>query len=234
MYMFNTEGGSKMRNFAVLAAALAFGLSGVANAADGDGSGMVGFYGQVAGGFNIQQDTSSTPNSGGNTTDQSTKTGYQFAAGIGYDFNPIRAEFEIAYSRNNTDSQKHPLINGGSEVDGEGYGSSTTFMVNGLYDFHNSSRFTPYLGAGVGVARIEAHKVSAKNANFPTTSDSDWVWAVGGTAGVAADIVKSIQAVVEYKYLYTDDPEFTDSTGTTSTQSGIRGHTMRVGLRYRF
>lgn len=28
-------------------------------------------------------------------------------------------------------------------------------MVNGYYDFHNSTAFTPYISAGIGLARVK-------------------------------------------------------------------------------
>lgn len=31
----------------------------------------------------------------------------------------------------------------------------TTYMVNGYYDFHNSTAFTPYISAGVGLAHVK-------------------------------------------------------------------------------
>lgn len=33
--------------------------------------------------------------------------------------------------------------------------SAQSYMLNGYYDFHNSSKFTPYVGVGFGMAKIE-------------------------------------------------------------------------------
>ncbi len=41
-----------------------------------------------------------------------------------------------------------------------------TYMVNGYYDFHNSTAFTPYISAGVGLAHVKL-----KNNTIPVGFD---------------------------------------------------------------
>lgn len=198
-----------------------------------DGS-SEGFYLSGAGGPTWRNDATSTPNTGAQSSDVAYNGGYRVAGSVGYDFDPIRADFEIGYSKNDVDSQTHPQVNGGNEVDGLGDGSAITLLINGYYDYHNSTQFTPFAGVGVGAARLSSNDVSANNALFTTTDDSDWVYAWSATAGLAYALTEHFDLTAEYKFLWTGDPEMTDSAGTTSESDGVRSHTMQVGVRFRF
>jgi len=183
-----------------------------------------GFYISVAAGPSWRNDATSTPNTGAQSSEAAYDAGYRVAGSVGCDFNPIRADLEIGYSENDVDSQTHPLINGGNAVDGQGDGSANTYLVNGYYDFHNSTSFTPFAGVGVGTAKLSSNDASANNALFTTTDDSDWVFAWGATAGLAYALTERFDLTAEYKFLWTGDPEMTDSAGTTSEADGVRAH----------
>ncbi|MGN0008158.1 MAG: outer membrane protein [Desulfovibrionaceae bacterium] len=80
---------------------------------------------------------------------------------IGYDFYPkmqlpIRAEVEYARRGNmqtTWDSQHLPLGGGiTAHLETEAQWDAQTLFANFYYDFHNSTAFTPYVGAGLGVA----------------------------------------------------------------------------------
>ena len=74
-------------------------------------------------------------------------------------------------------------------------------MLNGYYDFNTCTRWTPYIGAGVGVAMLKLtsneiwedgkYKVNDKSYNV--------AWQIG--AGVAYDLTKNIALDAGYRYI---------------------------------
>ncbi len=77
---------------------------------------------------------------------------------IGYDFYPVyqvpvRAEIEYAI-RTNSMTSWDDKFGTGADLQGE-WGLQTLFL-NAYWDFHNSTNFTPYIGAGVGMAFINS------------------------------------------------------------------------------
>lgn len=113
-------------------------------------SGFVVFLQDV--GIKLESSSFALPS---NDDTYTTDFGFGFAAQIGYFVTPdIRAEFELAARFNDLDR-----LNGQSPQLNQGQYSAHTslaYMLNGYYDFHNSSNFTPYLGAGAGVAFVKA------------------------------------------------------------------------------
>lgn len=79
---------------------------------------------------------------------------------IGYDFYPkmqlpIRAEVEYALRGNmqtTWDSQHGEIDGTPGHIETEAKWNAQTLFANFYYDFHNSTAFTPYVGAGLGVA----------------------------------------------------------------------------------
>src|SRR5579872_2838493 len=81
-----------------------------------------------------------------------TKTGYGLGGAVGYAFgNGVRLEAEVPYRSNGAGA----LVAGSTSEPISGSVSSVALMFNALYDIAavRVGRFTPYVGAGVGVAR---------------------------------------------------------------------------------
>lgn len=75
-------------------------------------------------------------------------TGFGFNVNAGYDFDPVRVEFEFGYK--NADVDKIELLGISVPITNSDL-TVMSYMVNGYYDFKNSSAFTPYVGAGLGL-----------------------------------------------------------------------------------
>ena len=97
-----------------------------------------------------------------------------------YDLNnalkvPVRAELEFGlFSKAKTENNSYTRRNdGGIERDDSKLDIDIkTLFVNVNYDFRNSSAFTPYLGAGLGVAFVDA---KFKGSGFDSQDvDSGW------------------------------------------------------------
>ena len=155
------------------------------------------------------------------------------AIAAGYDFwfshmIPIRAELELALRGNSENSEDGPW--GSTKLTT----NSTTLLANVYYDFHNSTAFTPYVGAGVGLAfnylGVDVHD-NARNLGYSCDDRStNFAWQVG--AGVAYSINENMAIDAGYRYL---DLGYTE-TKTSGTSVGIRpyNHEVMLGLRIGF
>ncbi len=76
--------------------------------------------------------------------------GIGVSAAFGYRLsNNFRTELEVAYRTNDIDDD----LNVTSDATSAPH-TSVAIMSNLYFDFRNSSRFTPYIGAGIGAARV--------------------------------------------------------------------------------
>ena len=158
----------------------------------------------------------------------------------------IRAELEYAH-RSNDAKEFGPL----ADVDNaRGSIKSDALMLNAYYDFTPTGRITPYVGAGVGAARVEANNI--RKALAPTdccsgiVDDKDTVAALQVMAGAAYAVNSNLDVTAEYRYFLSQDPSFNYATGCDPSESvstcGVLGkvsdnynnHSILVGLRYRF
>jgi OmpA-OmpF porin, OOP family len=107
-----------------------------------------------------------------------------------------------------------------------------SFMGNAFYDFDlPNTRLKPYLGGGIGFARVEANDIAVNGA--PLVSDNDVVFAYQAGAGVSYPVTPQTDAFLDYRYFATEDPTFTSATGGT-VKSELATHTVSVGMRYKF
>ncbi|WP_299999539.1 outer membrane protein [uncultured Cedecea sp.] len=166
-----------------------------------------------------------------------------FSGGIavGYDFNdqgklPVRLELAAKFRGNAEGSQ--------TLTDEYGYSDTVknkvrmdTYMVNGYYDFYNSSDFTPYLTAGVGLSRLK-HKISDGSGESMSASANNFAWGVG--AGVKYAVTSNIS--VDASYRYVDGGKVTNSrtdnfgsyTGTLDTTTKAASNDLMLGVSYKF
>ncbi|MDO5536574.1 MAG: porin family protein [Desulfovibrionaceae bacterium] len=149
----------------------------------------------------------------------------------GYDFwpnymIPFRAELEVAL-RGNSEA-KETGINGSSELTT----NSTTLLLNGYYDFHNSTAFTPYVGAGIGFAFNYLGVDIKHNGQSDSADDrsTNFAWQVG--AGVAYALTEDMSIDAAYRYL---DLGYTE-VSSSGQSVGIRpyNHEVTLGLRFGF
>jgi opacity protein-like surface antigen len=165
-------------------------------------------------------------------------TGYGLNGAVGYGFNNFRLEGELSYRQADIDSLTVNSVTVGSivvtslgtfPVDGDI--SSLGFMANGWYDFDTGTDWVPYIGGGVGTAKINAEIGSI--AGIPVNFDeSDWVFAYQAGAGIGYNISPTVTVQLGYRYFATSDPEF-ESAGVTD-EAEFQSHNIEVGIRFRF
>lgn len=153
------------------------------------------------------------------------------ALAAGYDFwpqnmFPLRVELELA-------------LRGNSETEWDGWRghadmtfNSTTLLANVYYDFHNSTAFTPYIGAGLGLAfNYLGVDFDGKDGDYSMDDrQTNFAWQVG--AGVAYSFTENVAVDVAYRYL---DLGYTE-VSSAGREVGIRpyNHEIMLGLRFGF
>jgi len=166
---------------------------------------------------------------------EGTSAEFEFDAGfavlgtLGYAFaepwmvGDVRTEVEISYRENNFDS----ISGGGTSLSLGGDASQVFGMANVLLDVDTGSRFTPYVGAGVGFGQVSVNDLSL--AGFPalgSIDDEDTVVGFQAIAGVAFDVTPQISLTADYRFFITEDPEF------DGVEVENRNHTLMFGARY--
>ena len=145
---------------------------------------------------------------------------------LGYDWGSFRADAEVSLRTNNVDKVK---VNDVGTIAKSGHLRTIGIMANGYYDFEFGSPIVPYIGAGVGVALIQQEW----KANGGKFSDFNTQFAYQGIAGVSYNFSPNLAANLEYRYLGTTEPTFSDNGVKVKTDS-LGNHTVLLGLRYTF
>ena len=164
--------------------------------------------------------------SGLNSADASLKWDWATSGSLGYMFgNGFRAEGQFGYRPNDVDS-----ISGVSG--GTGDLGTMNFMANLLYDFNQFGWVvTPYVGVGVGLARVEANGVRPVSAS--SINDSSVGFAMQAIVGASYDLNEHWSLTADYRHLRVPDLTF-KTDGGTSVDSDYATNEFLVGLRYRF
>ena len=146
--------------------------------------------------------------------------------------NRWRIEGELSYRANDVDTHK---LNGGALAGSTGKLKNTALMANVLYDFNEPSKFTPYLGAGLGFAKVKADGFGV-GAIPEVLNDDDTVFAYQLIAGAGWDISEKTELFAEYRYFATDDVSVTTSaaTGSVGTDIAYKSNNILLGARFRF
>jgi opacity protein-like surface antigen len=119
---------------------------------------------------------------------------------------------------------------------------SYTLMLNGYKDLGNYGGFTPYLGAGVGVAyhiMDEVYFTDNPNLSNRIEGNRDMAFAWSLMAGVGYQLSHSTVLDVGYRYIDMGsiDSGRVDSAGFVNPKvqlDDIDAHEIKVGLRYHF
>lgn len=180
----------------------------------------------VGAGVGAHKPQNSSVSQGGQSTSVGLKTGLAGAAAVGYAFgNGLRAELELAHRRSNVSTAVAGQTASGSL-------DATSLMINGLYDIATGTSFVPYLGAGVGGARVRANNIGALTSGA-SANGGDNVFAYQGIAGVDYHVDANWALGASYRYFATQKADVSASTGA---KAGVpfRDHAVLLGMRWNF
>ena len=155
---------------------------------------------------------------------------------LGYDFNGRwRAEAEVTHQIFSVDKVSDNAT--GALVDGSGDITGLGLTLNGFYDFSSAdSKFTPYIGAGVGAVYVDADDVTRPG----RSTFNDTAYAPTGLAmiGISYDLTKSIPLTTGYRFQWVGvlNGDHTRSNGTQYSieTDHIFIHSVTAGLRFTF
>ena len=110
---------------------------------------------------------------------------------------------------------------------------ANTLMFNLYYDLAQIHGFTPYVGAGIGMAFIDLKNTTFSNGSIiqlGDASETNLAWSL--MAGVATDIGRGIMLDVGYRYLNMGDIAVSDpSIGYALKLHDLSEHQVKVGVR---
>jgi opacity protein-like surface antigen len=158
------------------------------------------------------------------------KLGNSIAAGIGAGIKTdwLRTDFTIDIGT----PMKYEATTGGTSAKV----SAASFLFNGYLDLGTWYRATPYIGAGVGAARVGISDYTSTTLP-PFGGDinrTKWNFAWAGMAGVAYAISPNTMVDLGYRYINFGDVTTGSDTLGSMTLKQIAAHEVRVGLRWSF
>jgi len=140
--------------------------------------------------------------------------------GLGYAFpGGLRLEGELAHRFN----QMSPGV---FLDDGDVHAWSA--MANLFYDFNRGGALEPYIGVGVGGARVNG----SAHDGLASFEGEDTVFAWQAMVGVAVGITQQLDLDIGYRFFAADDIAWDDGTVVGSTD--YEHEALTVGLRYQF
>jgi len=112
-----------------------------------------------------------------------------------------------------------------------GDAKATSLMGSAFYDLDVKAVVQPYIGAGVGFAKVEMDGASPFGGS--TINDSDTIGAFQAIAGASYRLNDQIDLFADYRYFATADADFTTAAGTR-TSMDLSTHSVMAGLRFEF
>lgn len=220
-----------------LAAGVAVALSAPAVAQDN----YIAFFGGLS---NLDDPTFSgfvTPPGGPQTVGTDFDNGFGLGIAYGRSFGALggntrlRGEIELSFSDSDVDGIAFSGNGAAAEVNVNGDITTTRLFGNLLVDFETGGAFTPYLGAGLGVARTDSDLVYGPGVRI---NDSQTGLSAQLIAGTAFKINEQLSLTGDLRYIRDFDVglQRTAPTGafTGIVEDDIDTFAVNIGIRYRF
>lgn len=164
-----------------------------------------------------------------------TQTGYAISFAFGRRHNHrLRSEIEIAIRQNDLESGNlsgesvdffQPSFSDGIIANDEDDQVRTySVMKNFIFEFQNASRFTPYVGAGLGWSYLDIESTSIG------IDEGVGAFSYQGIGGVATTLNKATDLIVEYRFLGTSRV-VSDSLDQTIV---YQAHNLFLGLKLEY
>jgi opacity protein-like surface antigen len=185
-------------------------------------------YIAVQGGL-VQPESHDFNNSSAARVSTKLEEGYVVVGAIGRSFrNNLRTEVEGAYRQNDVDNHS---TTGPALAGSEGQAKVASAMVNGYYDVPTSVNIKPYIGGGVGVARVSYDNYATVDDGV-ILDDANTVAAFQGMVGLSAPVHARLSLNAEYRYFTTLNAKV--AAGSQESDTSYNTHNFIVGARYAF
>lgn len=155
------------------------------------------------------------------------------SAVCGWDFepgNPVgEGRIELEYSRRSNPLDRVKFVEG--SFAGDGTVTADSLLINFFGVFRDSGRWSPYLGAGIGAARIEASDLRVTGQ--PMAGGSAVVLAYQLGAGLDYALTDTLSIDLGYRFFGSSRPTFDEANGDTFGMNYFN-HSAVLGLRVGF
>lgn len=139
-----------------------------------------------------------------------------YGAGVGYNFNKISTSITI------------DTVTGENSHDRSQTFESTAILLNGFYNFSNSTKFTPFLGAGIGSTLSKKSKIPDTAVDYA----SSFVYEVQGGAKYAVSKHVSVLGSLSYRQYLKTGGTYKVTGGTYSGDQGALTEDERAGFEF--
>ncbi len=170
-------------------------------------------------GFNQKADVEKN----GTNLETSSKWGPAILGHVGYSFGHLKLEGELGWRRNGVKDVLH--------TNGSGHTSAYSTMINGVVDFVPEGKFHPFVGVGIGAAKIETSMV--RSGGTDRYKGDGWQFAYQAFGGAAYDVSHNWAISAQYRYFGTMDYEVKTPAGA-KLDAEYNNHAVLVGLSYSF
>ena len=169
-----------------------------------------------------------------NSTKLDLGGGFSGDLGVGYDFGALRAELTYGYSRAslNAVGAANPIGFGAFGIvpftdNVSGIINKSDVLASLYYDIETNSRWTPYIGGGIGYTNLSTPSFSLNG--FPTNSVNKGLF--GWQAKVGVSYAMSYNSDVYVEGVYQGAGGYTSENLTFDAFNSFGG---KIGFRYRF
>ncbi len=169
-----------------------------------------------------------------NSTKLDLGGGFSGDVGVGYDFGALRAELTYGYSRAslNAVGAANPIGFGAFGIvpftnNVSGIINKSDVLASLYYDIETNSRWTPYIGGGIGYTNLSTPSFSLNG--FPTNSVNKGLF--GWQAKVGVSYAMSYNSDVYLEGVYQGAGGYSSENLTFDAFNSFGG---KIGFRYRF
>jgi opacity protein-like surface antigen len=154
--------------------------------------------------------------------------------GGGYDFGMFRVEQTIGYTTGKLDGKSI----GATGIAGEGKTRSFSMTLAGYIDIPTHSIIVPYVGGGIGVARVNASlsRIDSATGLGDSFKGKDWGLMWHGDAGIGVKVAPKTIVEIGGRYSQTTKLSFEGQSGGTPVMFNpkLSAISATVGVRYTF
>lgn len=156
----------------------------------------------------------------------------------------LRSEIEVAFRSNDINRSGGLFALDAGAVDAsvaavgdsniqqrDGTVNATSLMKNFIIDFENDTRFTPYVGAGLGLSYVDVEFGESSSADGEATfQDGQGLFSYQAIGGVATELNSFTDFIVEYRFLGTSEVEFEGLNQSLSYNTS----TLFLGVKFEY